>query len=94
MRSELTLKLEPLLKEKAKEKQKSAGGAVPQKSAKAPVETRKEIAAAAKVSHDTIAKVKMILTCRLFLERRRAGKLVKPERETNFLQHQQQRWRG
>jgi hypothetical protein len=59
----LALKLEPLIKEKAKENQKLSDGKGKQKSADlktVPVETRKEIAAAAKVSHDTIAKVKTI----------------------------------
>jgi hypothetical protein len=65
VRSELVLKLEPLLKTKAKEKQQEHGGtapgkkSLPQKSAE--VNTRKELAAIAHVSHDTIAKVKTIL---------------------------------
>jgi hypothetical protein len=58
VRSELVLKLEPLLKAKAKEKQQEHGGtapgkkSLPQKSAE--VNTRKELAAIAHVSHDTI----------------------------------------
>ena len=44
----------------AKEKQIESGGAVPKKSAKPPIETRQEIAKAAGVSHDTIAKVEKI----------------------------------
>ena len=59
VRAELALKLKPVIAEKAKENQKSAGGAVPQKSAKA-VNTREELAKAAKVSHDTIHKVEVI----------------------------------
>jgi N6-adenosine-specific RNA methylase IME4 len=59
-RSVLALQLEDVFKEKAKEKQKESGGAVPQISAKPPVETRQEIAKVANVSHDTISKVKKI----------------------------------
>ena len=59
-RSVLALQLEDVFKAKAKEKQKEAGGAVPQISAKAPIETRKELSKVAAVSHDTIAKVKKI----------------------------------
>lgn len=57
----LALKLEPLLREKAREQQVRKSDSVRQKSAEQkPIETRKEIAAAAKVSHDTISKVKTI----------------------------------
>ncbi len=59
-RSVLALELEGLFKEKAKEKQREAGGAVRQKSDKAEVDTKKELAKVAQVSHDTIAKVKKI----------------------------------
>lgn len=59
-RSRLALQLEPLIAEKAKEKQREAGGAVRQISDKAVVDTKKELAAIAGVSHDTIAKVKVI----------------------------------
>ena len=59
-RSILALKLKPVIAAKAKEKQSESGGAVPQKSAKPPIETRQEIAKAAGVSHDTIAKVERI----------------------------------
>jgi len=59
-RSVLALELEDVFKAKAKEKQKEAGGAVPQISAKAPIETRKELSKVAAVSHDTIRKVKKI----------------------------------
>ena len=59
-RSVLALELEDVFRIKAKEKQKEAGGAVPQISAKAPIETRKELSKVASVSHDTIAKVKKI----------------------------------
>lgn len=60
VRAELALQLEPLIANGAKQKQREAGGAVPQKSAKAPVDTRKEIAKVAGVSHDTIHKAKKI----------------------------------
>ena len=58
-RSVLALEMESVFKERAKEKQKEAGE-VKQKSAEAPIETRKELAKVANVSHDTIAKVKVI----------------------------------
>ncbi len=62
-RAELALKLEPLLAAKAKEKQ-AAGGLekVPQDSSEPPSgrETRTQVAKAAGVSHDTIAKAKKI----------------------------------
>ena len=44
----------PLIATKAKENQVKSGGAVPQKSAE-PIETRKELAKIAGVSHDTLA---------------------------------------
>jgi site-specific DNA-methyltransferase (adenine-specific) len=56
----LALELENVFKEKAKEKQKEAGGAVRQISDKAVIDTKKELAKVANVSHDTIAKVKTI----------------------------------
>ncbi len=59
-RAELALKLEPLIAGKAQEKRRESGGAVPQKSAKPPIDTRKEVAKLAGVSHDTIAKAKTI----------------------------------
>jgi N6-adenosine-specific RNA methylase IME4 len=59
-RSVLALQLEEVFSVKAKEKQKEAGGSVPQKSVKAPIDTQKEVAKVANVSHDTIAKVKKI----------------------------------
>jgi len=59
-RSVLALKLKPLIAEKAKEKQSEAGGAVRQKSDKAVVDTKKELAKVAGVSHDTIHKVETI----------------------------------
>jgi len=46
---------------KAKAKQREGGGAVPQISAKAPIDTREQLARAAGVSHDTIHKAKVIL---------------------------------
>jgi N6-adenosine-specific RNA methylase IME4 len=62
-RAKLALRLEPLVAARAKVNQKCGQGGIllKQKSAEAkPVETRREIAAAANVSHDTIAKVKVI----------------------------------
>jgi hypothetical protein len=59
-RSILALRLEPIIRGKAKDNQIKSGGAVPQKSAE-PVETRKEVAKIAGVSHDTIDKVKKII---------------------------------
>ena len=59
-RSLLALKLKPIIAERAKEKQREAGGAVRQKSDKATVDTKKIIADTAKVSHDTIHKVEVI----------------------------------
>ena len=61
---ELALKVEPLIAENAKEKQAEGGRQkVVQISAQAPDErkTREQVAKLAGVSHDTIAKVKMIL---------------------------------
>ena len=58
-RSLLALKLKPMIAEKAKENQVQAGGAVHQKSDKA-VNTSKELAKVAGVSHDTIHKVEVI----------------------------------
>ena len=55
-----TLKLEDIIAEKAKAKQRQAGGPLPQKSAEPPIETRVEVARAAGVSHDTIRKFKII----------------------------------
>ena len=52
--------MEPLIAARAKEKQRESGGAVPQISAKPPVDTRKEVAKLAGVSHDTFAKAKII----------------------------------
>ena len=63
-RVELALKLEPLLRKQAKEKQREHGGTAPGKTLvqnSAEVNTRKELAKAAHVSHDTIAKGKVIL---------------------------------
>jgi len=62
-RTRLLLKKDSIInpiKEKAKEKQREAGGAVCQKSDKAVVDTKKEIAKLAKTSHDTVAKVRFI----------------------------------
>lgn len=62
-RSVLALELESLFREKAKENQaiQFKGNSLKQKSAEVkPIETRKELAKVANVSHDTIAKVKVI----------------------------------
>ena len=59
-RAILALKLKGLFQDKAREKQRESGGAVPQKSAKPPIDTRKELANVAGVSHDTIHKVEKI----------------------------------
>ena len=62
-RSVLALQLEEVFKEKAKENLKLSDGKGKQKSAEVkvePIETRKELAKVANVSHDTIAKVKVI----------------------------------
>jgi len=56
----LALELEPLIAAKAKERQRESGGAVRQKSDKAVVDTKKELAKIAGVSHDTIHKMKVI----------------------------------
>ena len=61
-RSILALKLKPVIAAKAKEQQiRKPTESVPQKSAEQkPIETRKEIAKVAGVSHDTISKVEKI----------------------------------
>lgn len=64
-RVELALKLEPLIAARGKEKQLATlkkGDSVPQNSAKRdkPIDTRAELAKIAGVSHDTIAKGKLV----------------------------------
>jgi hypothetical protein len=59
-RIRLALLLKPAIEEKAKEHQREAGGAVLTKSSKPPVHTRKEVAAVAGVSEDTIRKSEII----------------------------------
>jgi DNA modification methylase len=62
-RSVLALQLENVFSERAKENLKLSDGKGKQKSAEVkiePIETRKEVAKVANVSHDTIAKVKKI----------------------------------
>lgn len=63
-RSILALKLKPIIEAEAKENQlstlKQNANTVCQKSDKRPIDTKKEIAKAAGVSHDTIAKVEKI----------------------------------
>jgi 16S rRNA G966 N2-methylase RsmD len=58
-RSVLALELESVFSARAKEKQQKAGK-LKQISAEASVETRKELAKIANVSHDTMARVKVI----------------------------------
>ena len=60
-RARLALKLKPVLAEKAKENQGTRND-ICQKSDKSCIDTKKEIAKAAGVSHDTIAKVEKIET--------------------------------
>lgn len=48
--------LKPVIEKEAKDKQIQSGGAVPQKSAKPPIDTRQEIAKLAGVSHDTVCE--------------------------------------
>ncbi|MFL0197626.1 hypothetical protein ACJDU8_18945 [Clostridium sp. WILCCON 0269] len=63
-RAKLALKLEPVIAERAKENLKtSTGGKNPrpcQKSDNPAIDTKKELAQIAGVSHDTIHKVKVI----------------------------------
>ena len=62
-RARLALRLKPVIAEKAKENQRGGQGGIllSQKSVEAkPVDTQKELAKAAGVSHDTIAKVEKI----------------------------------
>ena len=62
-RSELALKLEPLIREKARENLKTHtvdGYKQPLQNSANPADTRAELARIAGVSHDTIAKVKKI----------------------------------
>lgn len=59
-RGKLALMLKPLISEKAKQKQKEAGGAVRQISDKAVIDTKKELAKVAGMSHDTIFKIEQI----------------------------------
>lgn len=59
-RARLALKLKPLIAARAKEKQRASGGAVCQKSDKPVIDTKRELAKVAGVSHDTIAKVQKI----------------------------------
>lgn len=58
-RTNLALQLEPLIAKKAKENQGKRND-LPQISAECSIETRTEIAKVADVSHDTVAKVKII----------------------------------
>ena len=61
-RSVLALKLKPIIAAKAKEKQEQGINqySLCQKSDKPSIDTKKEVAKAAGVSHDTIAKVEKI----------------------------------
>lgn len=58
-RARLALRLKPVIAEKAKENQGTRTDLC-QKSDKSPIDTKRELAAAAGVSHDTIAKVEKI----------------------------------
>lgn len=60
VRAQLALRLKPIIAEKAKKKQSEGGGAVRQKSDKAVIDTKKELATIAGVSHDTIHKVEVV----------------------------------
>jgi DNA-binding transcriptional regulator YhcF (GntR family) len=77
VRSELALKMKPLLSEKAKENQiRKPLDSVCQKSDKQNfIDTKKELAKQAQVSHDTIAKTEKILTAAApeIIEQVRAG---------------------
>jgi hypothetical protein len=67
-RSVLALELESVFSDRAKEQQIRKPESVKQISAEQkPIETRKELAKIANVSHDTIAKVKKPLDCGFFL---------------------------
>jgi len=59
-RYELVKHLESDIKKKAKEKQREAGGAVPQKSEKAPVDSNRELSELAGMGHDTYARARKI----------------------------------
>ena len=65
-RAELALKLEPLIAENAKRNQKAGGaksggnGKVVRQKSDKPLDTKKEVAKLAGLSHDTIAKAKLI----------------------------------
>lgn len=59
-RARLALRLKETIAAEAKEKQREAGGAVRQKSDKAVIDTKKELAKVAGVSHDTMHKVDVI----------------------------------
>lgn len=65
-RSELALRLKPIIQERAKEKQtvegKTLGGTLGQKSDKGAISTKKELAKIAGVSPDTIWKTEKILS--------------------------------
>ncbi len=61
VRIKLALKKAEFLKPMAEEKQRESGGAVPQKSAKPPIDIRDNVAKIAKTSHDTVSKVKYLL---------------------------------
>ena len=59
-RTKLALQLKPVIEAKAKEKQREGGGAVRQKSDKPEIDTKKEVAKLAQLSHDTIHKMEVI----------------------------------
>lgn len=59
-KAQMALKLKPLIEKRAKEKQREAGGAVPKKSDKPPIDTLQELSKIGGVSRDTIHKVDKI----------------------------------
>ena len=59
-KAQMALKLKSLIEKKAKEKQREAGGAVPKKSDKPPVDTLQVLSKVGGVSRDTINKVEQI----------------------------------
>lgn len=59
-RAELALALEPLIAAEAKERQRQGGIEKVRQTSDKPIDTKREVAKLAQVSHDTIAKVKVL----------------------------------
>ena len=59
-KAKIALAMKPLVADFAKKKQQEAGGALVQKSGKAPIKTDKEVAALVGISHDTVNKVEYL----------------------------------